>query len=152
VKRALTVVPAALVALGLTVSGYVLWVKESDGTIACPTGGCERVQHSAFAELHSVPLPALGLVLYLALAYLLWRPGITHRTAEAALALAGAAFSVYLVGVQMFTLIAYCAWCLVSDTALVLLAGFAFVRLFVACREARQAEIEALPALTPLRG
>jgi len=103
------------------------------------------VQHSAFAELHSVPLPALGLVLYLALAYLLWRPGITHRTAEAALALAGAAFSVYLVGVQMFTLN-------VSDTALVLLAGFAFVRLFVACREARQAEIEALPALTPLRG
>ena len=114
--------------------------------IACPTSGCERVQHSAFAELHSVPLPALGLGLYLALAYLLIRPGVWYRTAEAAVAFGGAAFSVYLIGVQMFTLNAFCVWCLVSDCTLIAVAAFAFARLFFGSRVAQQSGAAALAA------
>ena len=56
-------------------------------------------------------------------------PGDQARAAGAALALAGLAFSGYLLLVQIFAIGAFCQWCLASDLVMLLLAAATVARL-----------------------
>ena len=119
----------ALALAGAAIAAYLTWTKLADVDIACPTGGCEVVQRSSYAELAGVPISLLGLLAFVAILGSAAVRGLPAAGAGAAVALAGAAFSVYLVAVQAFVLDAFCVWCLVSDALMVVLAVLATIRL-----------------------
>jgi uncharacterized membrane protein len=75
-----------------------------------------------------VPVALLGLLGYLAIVGSTLRAGPTAAVVGMLVALVGAAFSVYLLAVQAFVLDAYCAWCLVSDALMIVLAVLTTLR------------------------
>ncbi|MGZ4482056.1 MAG: vitamin K epoxide reductase family protein [Gaiellales bacterium] len=120
---------ALLSTLGLGVSGYLTWAHYGDRPIACSTGGCETVQQSAYAMIAGIPVPLLGLLAYAALLVLSVRSeGGWAAQASVTLALAGAAFSIYLLDAQLFAIGAVCQWCVVSDVVMIVLAAVCAVR------------------------
>ena len=116
----------ALAALGAGITGYLTVVHYTGARLACPTSGCEIVQHSRYAELVGVPVALLGLLAFLAIAAtaLADLPELT-----AALVVASFLFSGYLFAVQALVLHALCAWCVTSDVVLTLLLAVAFLRI-----------------------
>lgn len=117
---------------GAAVSGYLLWVRETDSTLICATGGCETVQSSSYAEVLGVPVALLGLAAYLALAATALPRNEGVQFVHTALALAAAVFSTYLLYVQAELIGAVCDWCLVSDGIVTCLAILALVRMKLA--------------------
>jgi protein-disulfide isomerase/uncharacterized membrane protein len=96
------------------------------------TSGCEEVARSPWSSFRGVPVAAAGTFFYLSLALLLALSLLAAdetRLAAARIALAllalGLLFDLFLLGVQLFSIKAYCALCLltylVSAAALVLL-------------------------------
>ncbi len=127
--RALRVAVALLALAGTGISAYLTYAWYAEATIACTTGGCETVQSSSYAKLAGIPVPVLGLVGYLGILATALVPGDQARAAGAALALAGLAFSGYLLLVQIFAIGAFCQWCLASDLVMLLLAAATVARL-----------------------
>jgi protein-disulfide isomerase/uncharacterized membrane protein len=120
---ALCLVGAALAALLLLQhhgeSGAVAAVNQvcGDGQ----TSGCETVAQSRWSKVGGVPLAAFGLAFYLALAALLAHasvaaPGPREGLAFGALAAFGLALAIdlLLLGVQAFSIKAYCRLCLAT--------------------------------------
>ncbi len=86
-----------------------------DGT----TSGCEEVARSSWSKLFGFPLAGFGLVFYLALALALVLAllgAAEQRASAAALVLAalalGLLFDLFLLGVQVFAIKAYCRFCI----------------------------------------
>ena len=127
--RGLRAAVALLALAGAGIAAYLAYAWYADATIACATGGCETVQSSSYAKIAGLPVPVLGLVGYLAIFALALVPGESARAVGAALALAGLAFSLYLVLVQAFAIEAFCQWCLASDLIMLLLAAATVARL-----------------------
>ena len=128
--RALRLAVAVLALLGTAIAGYLTWARYEHETLACPIGGggCETVQQSSYAELVGIPVAVLGLALYLVvLALVAWDAPVARQTV-AVLALAGTAFALYLVVVQLAVIDAVCAWCIANDVVIVLLAVAATLR------------------------
>jgi uncharacterized membrane protein len=120
---------ACLAAFGAAITSYALSARWTDGSLACPTGGCETVQRSAYAEALGVPVAALGLVAFVcigaaALSRAPWAPLV-----QAALALSGVLFSAYLLYVQLAVIGALCYWCLAADVTMTAMAALALLRL-----------------------
>lgn len=126
--RGLRTAVVALSLAGAAVAAYVLTARLSGTDLYCATGGCETVQSSRYAEIFGVPLAALGVAAYLVVAVSVLA-GEAGRIVGAAVALAGAAFGVYLLVVQLAVLEAVCTWCLVNDAVALLLAGAVLLRL-----------------------
>ena len=127
--RALRVAVALLALAGTGIAAYLTYAWYAEATIACATGGCETVQSSSYAKLAGIPVPVLGLVGYLGILATALVPGDQARAVGAALALAGLAFSGYLLLVQIFAIGAFCLWCLASDLVMFLLAAATVARL-----------------------
>ena len=107
----------ALAAAGAGVSLYLAITKLTQtAPLLCTTGGsCEIVQASRYALLLGVPTALWGAALYVALGVLAVRPLTRRRWLWSfGLAVAGAAFSLYLTGISLFALRAACGWCLTS--------------------------------------
>jgi uncharacterized membrane protein len=122
---------AALALVGLGIAGYLTWARYAVASVACPIGGggCETVQESSYSELVGVPVALLGLVQYVAvLALVAWDAPVA-RQIVAVLAVAGAAFAVYLIVIQVAVIDAVCSWCLANDVVVALLALAAVARL-----------------------
>jgi uncharacterized membrane protein len=111
-----------LAALGVVVAGYLTWVESSGAPAVCgPVGDCNAVQQSEYAFFLGVPVGALGLAGYVAIAcaWLVARCA-AGRLADAAavallgLSLIGVGFSLYLTFLEPFVIGATCAWCLGS--------------------------------------
>lgn len=113
-------------AFGLAVSLVLASVGPSG---LCPDGGgCDAVLRSTHAHLFGVPLAYLGVLYYVAVAFLaFWWCATGSRLGRCGvviLGFAGAAVSAYLLGVQVFAVRAFCPWCLASAAATVgVLAG-----------------------------
>jgi uncharacterized membrane protein len=121
---------AALLALaGAAIAAYLTYAWYAEATIACTSGGCETVQSSSYAKLAGIPVPVLGLLGYLGILAAALVPGESAATVGAALALAGLAFSGYLLLVQILAIGAFCVWCLASDLFMLLLAAATVARL-----------------------
>ena len=118
----------------MAASGYLTYVHFAGTQVACPTSGCERVQHSFYASPHGVPISLLGAVLFLAIAALTPLRAAPARRLATSLALAGGVVAVYLIAIQLFSVRATCLWCLASDGALVALAGIAAAQLVTEAR------------------
>jgi hypothetical protein len=63
--RRLVKATAALALIGVGITAYLTFAHYADGSIVCPTDGCETVQRSSYALLGSVPVALLGLGAYL---------------------------------------------------------------------------------------
>lgn len=124
-ERTLRLVSAALAAAGAGISGYLLYVRQTGGSLVCSTGGCETVQNSSYAEVLGVPVAGLGLAGFLGLLVLALTRGEWARLSQATLALSAFFFGAYLLYIQVSVIDAICQWCLATDaitTAIVVLA------------------------------
>ena len=97
--------------------------------LACTTGGCETVQHSRYAKAAGIPVAVLGLAAYVAVFATTLSARVEGAAIGAAIVLAGLAFGVYLIVIQVAVIDAICQWCLASDGILALLAIGAAERL-----------------------
>jgi uncharacterized membrane protein len=129
--RRLRLAVAALALAGLGIAGYLTWARYAHESVACPIGGggCETVQESSYSELAGVPVALLGLLQYVAVLALVAWDSPAARQVVAVFALAGAAFAVYLVVIQVAVIEAVCSWCIANDVVVGLLAVTAVERL-----------------------
>ncbi|MFL5928786.1 MAG: vitamin K epoxide reductase family protein [Gaiellaceae bacterium] len=121
----------AIALLGAAVTIYLLYVRQTGGTLACATGGCEAVQHSRYADIFGVPVSVLGLVVFLGLFAAAAARGGWAQLVQATLALSALLFSAYLIYVQVAVIGDLCQWCLASDVLTSALAALAILRLRV---------------------
>jgi uncharacterized membrane protein len=125
----LRVAIAGCASAGIAIAAYLTVVHYTHTSPVCTTGGCEKVQHSSYAELAGVPVALLGLFAYLAIvATTVWR-GVGAALAGAGLGLVGAAFSGYLLWAQLARIHAICQWCVGNDVVIALVAGLCVARL-----------------------
>lgn len=128
-ERALRAGIAAAAAAGIALAAYLLYTRETGGTLMCTTGGCDTVQSSRYAEIFGVPVVTFGLVAYIVLLVTSWSRSELVRGGQAAVALAACLFSTYLVFVQLHLIGAVCELCLVSDVLIAVIAVLALLRL-----------------------
>ena len=91
--------------------------------------GCDVVLNSKYSKLLGVPLSLLGLIGYLAIAVGLWIDGERGKMLATFFALIGMLQSLYLLYREIFTLEAFCLWCLASLFVMTLLLPITVVRL-----------------------
>ncbi len=115
--------------VGAGIAAYLTYAHLTNAQLACVTGGCETVQHSKYSELAGIPVAALGLAGYVAMAATAGFRTDLMRAAGAVFALAGFAFAAYLIYVQVALIEAICQWCLMSDAVLALLVPATLLRL-----------------------
>jgi vitamin-K-epoxide reductase (warfarin-sensitive) len=96
------------------VSALALQVHYSTATEPCDINAkwdCGIVNHSPFAEVLHVPVAAIGIAGYLALAGLAI---IRRRRLLASLAVVALGFSLYLTYIEKYVLEVYCIYCVTS--------------------------------------
>lgn len=120
---------AAAALLGIGVAAYLTAVHYAHVTPICSTGGCETVQHSSYAELAGVPVALLGLLAYVLILLTAGLGGVLPALIGAVTALAGAAFSGYLLWAQLARIHAICQWCVGNDAIVAVLAVLCAARL-----------------------
>jgi uncharacterized membrane protein len=114
---------------GIAIAAYLTVVHYAHTTPVCTSGGCEKVQHSSYAELAGVPVALLGLFAYLGIFVTTLRRGVGAALVGAGLGLVGAAFSGYLLWAQLARIHAICQWCVGNDVVIALVAGLCVARL-----------------------
>jgi uncharacterized membrane protein len=120
---------AVLALAGAGVAAYLVYARYTGTRLACTTGGCETVQHSKYAKAAGIPVAVLGLAAYVAVFATTLSARVEGAAIGAAIVLAGLAFGVYLIVIQVAVIDAICQWCLASDGILALLAIAAAERL-----------------------
>ncbi len=88
-ERSVRIASAVLASLGVAITTYLLYVRETGGSLVCSTGGCETVQSSSYAELLGIPVAALGLAGFLVLLIAALARGEWARLDNATVALVG---------------------------------------------------------------
>ncbi|MCU0550031.1 MAG: vitamin K epoxide reductase family protein [Leptolyngbya sp. Prado105] len=74
IHRAARPLIGAIAGLGILNTGYITFNKLLSTAVACPTGGCERVLESPYANLFGLPLSLYGLLAYIVMASLAIAP------------------------------------------------------------------------------
>jgi uncharacterized membrane protein len=128
-ERRLQQTICGLAVLGGAIAAYLTVAHLAHAPVACVSGGCETVQHSAYSELFGIPVAAIGLAGYVLIGASSRPRTDLARAAGAAAALAGLVFAAYLVYVQVSIIGAVCQWCIASDVVLALLVVATFLRL-----------------------
>jgi uncharacterized membrane protein len=99
---------------GVVVSALALRVHYSTDAEPCSINAkwdCGIVNHSPFAEIFHIPVAAIGIAGYLALAGL----ALARRRAIAlSAALIGLGFALYLTHIERDVLMVYCLYCVIS--------------------------------------
>ena len=119
---------AACAAVGAAVATYLTVVHYTHTSPICTTGGCEKVQHSRYAELSGVPVAVLGLIAYVVLLATTAVRGVPAALAGAVVALTAVAFSGYLLWAQIARIHAICQWCVGNDVVIAVVAVLCVVR------------------------
>lgn len=120
---------------GLGIAAYLTFIRYTNGTIACSTGGCELVQSSRYSAVAGVPVAVIGLVGYASILASTLIRGEPGAAIGAMLTFVGVAFAGYLIYVQAALIDAFCQWCLASDVIMGVLVLIAALRLRVALRD-----------------
>jgi uncharacterized membrane protein len=111
----------ALLALaGVLVSTLALRVHYSTDTEPCSVNekwDCGIVNHSQFAEIAHIPVAAIGIAGYLALAALALA---RRRTFLVGCALIGLGFALYLTHIERDILSVWCLYCVISQGIILL--------------------------------
>jgi uncharacterized membrane protein len=114
--------------VGGAIAAYLTVVHYSHLSPICTSGGCEKVQQSSYAEAGGVPVAVLGLVAYACILATAAVRGVPAALAGAVIALAGAAFSGYLLWAQIARIHAICQWCLGNDVVIAVVAALCIAR------------------------
>jgi len=114
---------------GVVVSTLALRVHYSNDVEPCSINekwDCGIVNHSPFAEIAGIPVAAIGIAGYLALAGLALA---RRRVVTLAAALGGLAFALYLSHIERDVLMVWCLYCVISlgIIALISLLGIGWV-------------------------
>ena len=128
-ERILRLGSAAVAVLGITITAYLLYVRQTGGALACSTGGCQTVQDSSYAVVLGIPVAALGLVGFLGLLATALARGDWARLSQATLALTAFFVSAYLLYIQLAVIGALCQWCLAADVITTTIVALALLRL-----------------------
>jgi uncharacterized membrane protein len=115
--------------VGGAIAAYLTVVHYAHVSPICTSGGCEKVQQSSYATAGGVPVAVLGLVAYVALLLTTVVRGVPAALAGAVIALAGAAFSGYLLWAQIARIHVICQWCVGNDAIVAVLAVLCAARL-----------------------
>ncbi len=119
---------AGAAVVGGAIATYLTVIHYSHISPICTTGGCEKVQRSSYAEAGGIPVALLGLVAYVAVLLTTLVRGVTAALTAAVIALAGVAFSGYLLWAQIARIHAICQWCIANDVVIAVLAVLCLVR------------------------
>lgn len=123
VRRWVPPLSLVLAALGIAVSSYLTIAHLTTPTVlACSAAGtinCEKVTTSAQSTWLGIPVAMLGLGWFLAMAVLClpaaWRsPSPIWHASRLIAAIAGTAFTLWLVYAELFIIGAICLWCTVA--------------------------------------
>jgi uncharacterized membrane protein len=131
-----------LALVGVVVSILALRVHYSTGVEPCSineTWDCGIVNHSPFAEIAHIPVAAIGILGYLALAGLALK---RQRFLVFLAALVGLGFALRLTFIEELVLCAWCIYCVISQAAIALITLLSlgwftaeYLALKRACRE-----------------
>ena len=119
--RLVSIVAAALAtAIGL----YMTWLRHEGDIAPCVAGGggCAKVADSEYSEIFGVPVSALGAIGAAVVLVCAFSGASRVRAVGAAVAIGGAAFSLYLTFLELFVIDAICQWCVASAVLMVALA------------------------------
>jgi uncharacterized membrane protein len=119
---------AGAAVVGGAIATYLTVVHYAHVSPICTSGGCEKVQQSSYATAGGVPVAVLGLVAYVALLLTTAVRGVPAALAGAVIALAGAAFSGYLLWAQLARIHAICQWCVGNDAVIAVIAVLCIAR------------------------
>lgn len=133
-ERGVRVAVGIVAAVGVGIAAYLTYVRYAGGSVACSTGGCEKVQSSSYAEVAGVPVALVGLIGYLLILGSAFVRGEAGAVVGGALTLVGFAFAMFLLYAQLAIIDAVCQWCIGSDAVMAVLLVLALVRLRVALR------------------
>jgi uncharacterized membrane protein len=124
---------------GVVVSTLALRVHFDTGTEPCSINekwDCGIVNHSPYAEIAHIPVAALGIVGYLALAGL----ALTRRRGLLlAVAAAGLCFALYLSHIERDVLEVWCLYCVISQGIIALVTLLGLVSLAMERRRLKRA-------------
>jgi vitamin-K-epoxide reductase (warfarin-sensitive) len=111
-----------LAVAGMIVSSLALKIHYDTGSEPCRLNDkwdCGMVNHSPYAEVHGIPVAALGIAGYLLIAIL----GFLRRRAWLLVAvLLAFAFALYLTNIEAHVLEVWCLYCVISQGIIALLA------------------------------
>ena len=106
---------AILALAGIVVSALALPLHYSTATAPCDINAhwdCGAVNHSRYSAIHGIPVAAIGIAGYAAIAIL----ALLHRYRLLfAAALAGLGFSLYLTNIEAHVLEIWCLYCVISQ-------------------------------------
>ncbi|HEX2685283.1 MAG TPA: vitamin K epoxide reductase family protein [Kofleriaceae bacterium] len=127
-RLSLAAIGFALIGLGASVASLVDYVGTAP--TFCAETGCATVRESVWAHPLGIPMPVIGVAFYLAALTLGF---VDAPRLRRVLALAGAAWAVFLIVLQGFVIGAWCKLCLIADPAAIgyavtVLAGAAALR------------------------
>lgn len=133
---------ALLAVAGIVVSALALHVHYSTETQPCSINekwDCGIVNHSPFSEIAHIPVAAIGIAGYLALAGLSLA---RQRYLVLLAALLGLGFALRLTNIEEFALCAWCIYCVISQVVIALITLLAlgwfteeYIALKRACRK-----------------
>ena len=118
----LRAVIAGAAVVGGAIAAYLTVVHYSHISPICTSGGCEKVQQSSYAKAGGIPVAVLGLVAYVCVLLTTAVRGVPAALAGAVIALAGTAFSGYLLWAQLARIHAICQWCVGNDVVITVVA------------------------------
>jgi uncharacterized membrane protein len=119
---------AGAAVIGGAIAAYLTVVHYSHISPICTSGGCEKVQQSSYAKAGGIPVAVLGVVAYVAVLLTTAVRGVPAALAGVVIALAGAAFSGYLLWAQLARIHAICQWCVGNDVVIGVVAVLCVVR------------------------
>ena len=108
-----------IAAAGASLTAYLTFSKLAGTSVACPTGGCDQVLNSSYAEIYGIPLPLFGVLGYLGMGVMAIAPMATNSLAlektkkNQIESLSG--WGLFLGGAAMATFSAYLMYILVSE-------------------------------------
>ena len=85
----------------------------------CAEGGCATVRESAWAAPLGIPMPLFGIAFFAAALVLAF---VERPRLRKLLALGGGAWAVFLIGLQAFSIGAWCKLCMIADPAAIVYA------------------------------
>jgi uncharacterized membrane protein len=107
--------------IGVLDSSYLAYEHFSGFIPPCSTNllflDCGKVLSSTYAVLWGIPLPVLGILHYVGLLFNLIlnvRKGFKYKNLLFAQVAIGFLFSLYLIGLQIFVIHAFCFYCMIS--------------------------------------
>jgi uncharacterized membrane protein len=111
--------------IGIIIAIYVLQGFIRQSPIVCVNTGCELVRKNPASYIFGIPVPAVGLIGYTALAILAFLRSTVqkswHLTAMLGIGIFGVSFVTWFTYTEIFVIKGICTWCAISAINMVVI-------------------------------